>query len=189
MFITINFFFNRKIQNVGLAERYNNDLEFSTKLKMFPALAFVPEEDVEDAFRILSENADLPEECLEVIDYFESNWIGRSSRRPPLYSSAIWSCHFAVKNKLPRTNNSVEGWHNGFNDLVVANPVIWPFLDAIKNEHSKNVLTLNQIISGTHQSIKLKKYKNLDDRIYLCVDNYKKENLIEFLKGVSCNFS
>lgn len=134
------------------------------------------------------EKVEFPEECSKVIEYFEKNWMG-IGRRKPSFSPDVWSCHLNVLNKLPRTNNSVEGWHKGFNELLAAHPIVWSFLDAIKNEQSKNELIYNQIISGSLQSYKLKKYKNIDDKIERLVCSYKKENLIAFLKGITCNFS
>lgn len=178
----------RQIQKYGLQERYANDLDFSMKLKMLPALAFVPLEDLDEAFKIIFEKVEFPEECSKVIEYFEKNWMG-IGRRKPSFSPDVWSCHLNVLNKLPRTNNSVEGWHKGFNELLAAHPIVWSFLDAIKNEQSKNELIYNQIISGSLQSYKLKKYKNIDDKIERLVCSYKKENLIAFLKGITCNFS
>lgn len=69
------------------------------KLKMLPALAFVPEEDVVDAFHILPDKIDFPVETLEILDYFERTWIGRGSKRNPLFPPEAWNCSYAVKNK------------------------------------------------------------------------------------------
>lgn len=92
----------------------------------------LPEEDVVEAFQTLSEKIDFPEESFQLIDYFERNWIGRGIRQKPLYPPDVWNYNYAVKHKLPRNNNSVEGWYKGFNE-----PSIWPFFDAIKNKIQK----------------------------------------------------
>ena len=42
---------------------------------MLPALAFVPEEDVVEAFEQVQEH--FPEEAEDICDYFEDNFIGR----------------------------------------------------------------------------------------------------------------
>lgn len=42
--------------------------------------------------------------------------IGRPSgntRRVHSFTKEIWNCYDAVPNRLPRTNNSIGGWHQG----------------------------------------------------------------------------
>ena len=42
-----------------------------------------------------------------------------------------------VLANLPRSNNMVEGWHNGFQSLVgTTNPTLWTFLSALKTEET-----------------------------------------------------
>jgi len=51
---------------------------------MLPALAFVPQEDIIESFETLIKAYDLftnKELLTPLIDYFESNWIGRLQRR------------------------------------------------------------------------------------------------------------
>lgn len=65
---------------------------------MLPALAFVPQDDVIESFKNLIETNyfSTNEELLSpLIDYFESNWIGRLQhrhRREPKFSIPIWNC-------------------------------------------------------------------------------------------------
>ena len=68
----------------------------------------------------------------DFLSYFEATWIGvvqRGRRRRPLFSVSLWNVHGRVEQDLPRTNNSIEGWHHSF-DLRVAitHPTIrdWP---------------------------------------------------------------
>ena len=103
----------RQIQSSGLKQRYETDAEFALKMKMLPALAFVPADFVEQAFEILIDERIFPEEAQPVIDYFEDVWIGRPQRRqrrPPQFSHTTWSVYESVIDDLPKTNNSVEGW-------------------------------------------------------------------------------
>jgi len=57
-----------------------------------------------------------------LITYFECTWIGilgrRGNRRPPLFPIEIWNCFNRIKENLPRTNNKIESWHNGFSAMV-----------------------------------------------------------------------
>ena len=99
---------------------------------MLPTLAFVPLADVVESFETLQENA--PEEMMPLIDFFEDTYIGRLHRRgqtraAPFFSIDIWNVHGQVENDLPRTNNSVEGWHRKMQLAVSAHhPNIWRFL-------------------------------------------------------------
>ena len=81
----------RKIQENGLQQRYQEDSDFALKLRMIPALAFVPIDEVVGAFEELSEI--LPPESRPVANYFEDLYIGRPKRRgrrQPTYAIEMW---------------------------------------------------------------------------------------------------
>jgi len=61
----------RKVQNVGLKPRYEQDHEFARYIRMIPALAFVPPASVIEAFEDLVENNDFPIEAMAIANYFE----------------------------------------------------------------------------------------------------------------------
>lgn len=42
----------------------------------------------------------------------------RGRRRRPLFTISLWNVHGRVEQDIPRTNNSIEGWHDSF-DLRV----------------------------------------------------------------------
>ena len=75
----------RKICELGYKVKYNTDGTFQNKIKMFCALAFLPEEDVIEGFQYLSEDEEIP---IEFVSYFELNYIGvmrgRKRRDRPL---------------------------------------------------------------------------------------------------------
>ena len=67
----------------------------------------------------------IPSDMAEFVDYFERTWIGTSSTSP-LFDHWLWNHYDTVLASLPRSNNIVEGWHNGFQQLVGhSNPNIW----------------------------------------------------------------
>ena len=121
----------RKVQSAGLQERYRIDEDFAVSIRMIPALAFVPPQNVVESFETLQENAS--NEILPLLDYFEDTYIGRlrnrrNARAAPLFSTDIWNVHGQVENGLPRTNNSIEGWHRRMQSAVSAHhPNIWRF--------------------------------------------------------------
>ena len=116
----------RHVQSLGLQEQYLVDEEFRVNIKMIPALAFVPPDDIIPAFQALSQHCEGNEE--HILDYFEVNYIGelqRGRRRNPLFAHIMWNISSRVENDLPRTNNVLESWHRQFNRcFAAAHPAI-----------------------------------------------------------------
>ena len=59
----------------------------------------------------------LPTEMNEFASYFERTWIGTPTTEP-IFDKYLWNMYDSVLAGLPRSNNLVEGWHNGFQTLV-----------------------------------------------------------------------
>ena len=111
----------RRVQAAGLQSKYQNEDEFSIKIRMIPALAFLPINNVVEAFETLEEV--MPAEAQPILDYFEYTSIGRlrrRNRRAPWFPISMWNMHERVILDLPRTNNSIEGWHNHIQANVAA---------------------------------------------------------------------
>lgn len=145
----------RKLTSENLKKNYDNDPEFSYKVKMIMSLAFVPPQYVTATFEeITAEPEFMNENKLNVlIDYIEDNYIGRydvrlKGRRIPLFPIETWNQYISTINDCPRTNNSLEGWHRGFSTLVGTHPSIWSFLKNLKLEQSNNEIVVEQINSG-----------------------------------------
>ncbi len=91
---------------------------------------------------------------------------------------------------LPKTNNSVEGWHRGFEEQVAAHhPNIWKFINCIKKEQSLNEVRFEQYISGEESQKKKRKYRDTADRIQRLVNEYTNNNVLDFLRGIAHNIS
>ena len=108
-----------KIEEYRLQMRYQEDSEWSLQIRMIPALTFVPADDVPDAFEALSKI--LPPESRPVADYFEDAYFGRPQRRgrrQPTSAIAMWNMYSRSEDKLPKTSNSVKGWHRSFQSNV-----------------------------------------------------------------------
>lgn len=86
------------MQSEGLVERCLNDEEFRINVKMISAIAFVPTDDVIDAFTELSDHCGQDEQA--ILDYFETYYIGeqRCGRRlHPRFAHEMWNVHGRVK--------------------------------------------------------------------------------------------
>jgi hypothetical protein len=83
-----------------------------------------------------------------------------------MFPIALWNIHDRVSMSLPRTNNSIEGWHNAFAKRVaVAHPIITKLTDRIRREQSKFEIDVVQIPQGHEPKLKTNKYRLLDDHL------------------------
>src|SRR6218665_971288 len=188
----------RKIQSMeDLRLRYISDPDVALCIRQLLSLAFVPASDVVAAFDELVESPffrENEEMVLQLVNYFEDNWIGRPARRggrsAPLFAHAFWNCFDALQQDLPRTNNSVEGWHRGFSELIGANhPTIWKFIDALKTEQNLNEMKIEQYISGQLPNPPRRIYKETAQRIKIVVEDYANRPLLDYLRGIAHNLS
>ena len=171
----------RQVQSSGLQERYAKEEEFAHEVKKLAALAFIPVDDVTSAFEQLTDSEFYKENdnCLHpLIDYFEDTWIGRlkrgGNRRSPKFPIRLWNCYETIIDEIPRTNNSDEGWHNGFSSLLQAqHSTIWKFIDGLKKEQSLQAVNISQCLAG-RTGKKKRKYSILDSRILTGVQEYNK---------------
>ena len=81
------------------------------------------------------------------------NYIGRllrhDRRREPPQVIALWNMHDRAIDDLPKTNNSVEGWHRKMSSAVNAHhPNIWKFFDVIRKEQCLNNAITAQAMAG-----------------------------------------
>ena len=137
--------FLEKIQQAGLQERYTNGEDFANALRMIQALAFVPPDNVVAYFEELADHLRNPfnEDCDDLLDYFEDNYIGQfrrnTPRRAPLFSIKLWNMFHRTFDELPRTTNCIEGWDRSFQATVaVCHPTFWKFLELLKKEDALN---------------------------------------------------
>ena len=168
----------RQIQALGFQHRYQNEDEFAVIMKQFRVLAFVPAIDVilcyEEVVDSLSD--ELVDDLSDFLRYFEKTWIGlehHGRRRRPLFSIELWNVRDRVERALPRTNNSVEGWHRAFDIIInTTHPSVSKLIRKIIMEQSANEITLEKVRSGHQLSQSKKKYLQLNKRVEKLVDEY-----------------
>lgn len=185
----------RNIQLTGHKVEYDTNPDFALRIRMLSALAFVPLELVETFFNKYCEENILPAHAQDILYYFEDTWIGRpdrgNRRRPPRFPLRLWNCYETVLQGLPKTNNSIEGWHHGFQSQIAAqHPNIWKFISAIKREQSLNELRIEQYISGQLPPVGRRKYKDSAERLARVVRNFEPNtNEMEYLRGIAHNIA
>jgi len=190
----------RQVQQHGLQNDYVAE-DFSLFIRMLAAIAFIPITDAVDAF-----DTSLIKICFilhykyskhknysaePVVNYFEDNFIGRpdkrGNRRNPVFPLTLWNINQRVVESLPRTNNSVEGWHCGFqSSLQCSHPTLWKLLDQLIWENELHRLTVAQLLAGQTHTVK-RVYRITNERIVNVVADYNNHTFAEFLKGIAHN--
>ena len=127
------------------------------------------------------------------LHYFENTWIGvkhNGRRRRPLFSIEIWIMRDRVERALPRTNNSVEGWHRAFDIRInTTHPSMSKLIRKIILEQSDTEIVLQKFRCGHELSKSKKKYVQLNKRIQKLVEEYVYIPHLEYLHGISYNLS
>ena len=159
------------------------------------AIPFIPLDDLEKVFDQLYDV--VPEESVKLWEYFDEIYLrgraarGRRKHVPPRFPTETWNLFDAVINRVDRTNNIVESWHNKFQRMVAAHSSVWKFLEAVKNDQHDNSKLFAQLAAG-HIKIRhpiRKIYKTNQDYIEVMVANYEhyknqKKN-DAYLQGIS----
>ena len=140
----------RKIVELGYTTRYRDDTSFNQAIRMLAALAFSPLEPTINCFEKPFSEFDFP---TEIVDYFEDTYLWRPnrkwSRRNPRFHVSMWNVYDRAVDNLPRINNSVEGFHKGFESMLQATkPDVWKFLDAIQRQQTLQEFNYSQLKSG-----------------------------------------
>ena len=116
--------------------------------------------------------------------YFERTWVGSGSSRP-LFDIMLWNQYDAVLAGLPRSNNFVEGWHNGFQTLVaVSNPTLWTFLTALKKEENITFAKKVKKMMGEGPEAKRRKWRLYDERLSSIVTDFEQYDPMDFLSCI-----
>ena len=181
----------RKVQDCGLQTEYREP-DFNLFVRMLVALAFVPVARVVDSFDALLE-AHAPASAQPVIDYFEDTFIGRLTRRnvrrQPLFSLDMWNVSGRVTDVLPKTNNSVEGWHRGFqSSLSCSHPSFWKFIEQLKKEEALQHFSVVQLMCGA-SVLGRKKYRTCNARIQTLMSRYQTMTTVDFLRAIAHNIT
>ena len=178
----------------GMVNRYSNEDQFRKFLHMTACIAFIPQEDVLEAWNILEniaiEKFENDDDVANFLQYFEGSFIGRLrpdlTRSRPRYLIEYWNQYQNVVLLNPRTNNAIEGWHNSLNHLSSCDhPTLYKFLDMIKNDMDDSRTRIIQLNIGQDPAPRRKKYTDFDLLVYNIVSNYDNISKQEYLTNLS----
>ena len=176
--------------------RYVEEPEFGLCLRMLSALAFLPPQNVIPGFEELCDyvRANYQDDVDEHFEYFEDTYIGRyrrnAPRRQPLFAIDMWNMYHRTDEELPRTNNSVEGWHRSFQRHVSAcHPNFWRFLEMLKKEETVVRVNIIQHLGGHPAPPRRARYVDSNIRILRIVDDYANRETIPYLRAIAHNLA
>ena len=131
------------------------------------ALPFLPEDEIVPMFNQLQRHA-TTESLERFSDYVNSTWI-TSSTWPP----SSW----CVFGQSVRTNNDVEGWHNGLNKRAQgrSNLPFYIMLQLLHGEAKPASLQIRLVSEKMLQRHQKKAYRELQSKIFSLWDSYRKE--------------
>ena len=165
----------RKIQDLSLKKKYQEDKSFHLTVKNLVALAFVPLSDAIKAYDLIVDEFD--NDADELLNYSEETWIGKpnkrgTGRKKPLFPLELWNVYDRVCANLPHANNSNEGGHPAFAKRVaIVRPSINKLTDKIRQGHEPKP---NKVL-----------HRKLDERIKRLVDDYQNVDLGEYVSGLA----
>lgn len=192
---------HRKLAELGLKKRYQDDDNFNNFCGMLDGLAFLPLTRLNEGIEYLKLNIPLGAE--DLFNYFDETYVSGTLRRvnkqnvssltvrrfPAIFPPETWNVHQTTIQNNQRTNNVCESWNNRFRHLVgVQHPSIWTLINKIKNELSADRAKLALQTVGESKT-KCSKSKTAQKRLKTLCERLN-SNEIEvdmFLKKISFN--
>ena len=158
---------------------------------MSSSLAFVLESQVIRYFDLLMQ--EFPTSAIEIVEYFEATYIGRllpnRERRTSPFPIRLWNLYTRVNLEVARANNSVEGWHNGFQSgISCAHPSFTKLIRYLQLLQSPQeaVLTMWESVEAIIQS---KQSIARSKRLITIVSDFGNREPICYLIGIAHNFN
>ena len=104
------------------------------------------------------------------------------------FNIEMWNVNGRINDDLPKTNNSIEGWHNAFNKRVgITHPTPRKLFLKIRNEMSDFELLVEQHRLGMIMPQPAKRYRDSSDRIRGIVNNFDFSVILLFLRTIVHN--
>ena len=157
---------------------------------MLLGLSYVPERDLQFALEVVSDH--FPAEMKSLIEYWESMYVGRRIHQlRPRFEINTWNMFDRLATDLPKTNNSVEAWHNAFAKTIQCHhPHLARSLVHLKKEQNASELYITRYRSGFwKEEHNNSKYVQLRNRLRILTAEYSFANVEQYLRGVARNLS
>ena len=178
--------------DASLRGLYVGDPDFALSLRMFPAIAFVPLDDVRVAFDALLASdfvRDNEQALTTFLNYFEATWVGRE-RNQAVMKAEWWNVHMATLDGMGRTNNEVEGWHHGFaGRLGSSHPTFIKLMEHLQIEQGRTEFTVSNSLAQGPGAPRKRVYRERQKRLFALVSSYVDRELLSFLRAIAHNIT
>lgn len=182
----------RKVNEIGMKVQYESDDVVRGYVRCLSALAFVPLDDLEEAFDLLADDKPDCDHIDELLSFFEHTYIrGRRLRGraqaygPATFAPELWNHHAGAVDGIARTNNSVEGWHYSLQSLFQCHhPTLWSFMQGVQKDIERATATFLHGVTGIEHPSK-KKYRKLHERVQRAVASYGRAEILIYLRAMS----
>ena len=106
----------------------------------------------------------------------------------PFFYIRMWNTFERTSLGLPRTTNSLEGWHRAFEQrMAVTHPSVRRLVTKIRKEQSDWELQIEMLNSGVALRSSKKKYKILNTRLGSVIEKYESYEKVDFLRAIAHN--
>lgn len=181
----------RKVNEVGLKLEYENNNDVRGFVRCLPALAFVPSDDVNEAFELLLDETPADVDHMdEIVSFFEHTYIrGRRQRGgrygPATFPVEVWNKYEGGTEGIARTTNCVEGWHHSLQSLFLCHhPTLWSFMEGMRRDMVKQKTMYFQGTAGIqHQSSRT--YRLLNERAKVAVAAFGRSDVLTYVRAIS----
>ncbi|XP_077293846.1 uncharacterized protein LOC143916571 [Arctopsyche grandis] len=181
----------RKIQSSGLEVQYHEELDFALSIKQLKALAFVPWENIPQAFDEVANV--MPEGTHAIVEWMKDHYVhgkeqvlpdGTVTRTPPPFPPKMWSLYNSTTHGIPRTQTDVEFWHRRCEAFIGKSYVgIGKMIEFFQREQHKvedvELISKGQSRPGRRKEIEKGK------KIAAIVGKYHTRKLLDYLKRLS----
>lgn len=196
----------RKIQELGLVQKYKESADIRHFCGMLDGLAFLPVCDVTQGLGYLK--SVVPDGLVPLVEYFDSTYVSgpmralqqpitpnaiggvrlRLRRAGPNFPPAIWNVNEATINDEARTNNICEAWNNSFRVTVGhSHPCVWKSIQAIRKDQAISSTLMYQYERGEPETKRVRREtKELQGRLKKLCTEYRDgiRNMHDFLRAV-----
>ncbi|CAG8797744.1 1033_t:CDS:1, partial [Dentiscutata erythropus] len=134
-------------------------------------------DQIQDAFDTLM--VSMPPEASKVTQWFEKTYIGirqddTMDRNLPLFHPQLWSVYESVELGIPRTQNSVEAWHNRWNTIVGRpNVSVYMLIEELQKEQQNVDDQVVRILQGESRPRPNQYYIEKEKRIMAIFNDHK----------------
>ena len=159
----------RRICKEGYKHAYTHDMHFHDWCRDLMALPYLPHEFIKDEFQKIAGYAS-SSGARRLVKYIKDNWIDAK-----VWCPRAWSV-FMLET---RTNNDVEGWHNGVNAQNHRAMGMYALIRLLYSEAEKVPINVQQVYLGLLTRNTRAKYRHVQRSLKKAWDSFNDQRINE----------